>query len=148
MKMILKIMKMVDIKAKRWTENSEWQSKWLLKWHPKDKDWYSRLRKWHKKQRMIPRMVKMTPKIKEWNSLLLKQTSEMIVWDSINESFGKEKLDGIPYLWKSNLSLLLRSKKSMFWHTCASVCQISCLNQSSLPMVFELIRFWKQQRIS
>ena len=48
-----------------------------------------------KKQRMTPRM---TPKIKEWNSLLLKQTSEMIVWDSINESFGKEKFDGIPYL--------------------------------------------------
>ena len=82
-----------------------------------------------KRQRMILKVKKMTQeakddtkngkndtKIKEWNSLLLKQTSEMIVCDSINESFGKEKLDGIPYLWKSNLSLLLRSKKSMFWH--------------------------------
>ena len=41
-----------------------------------------------KKQRMTPRMI---PKIKELNSLLLKQTSEMIVWYSINDSYGKEK---------------------------------------------------------
>ena len=47
---------------------------------------------------MVNMTPKMTPKNKESNSLLLKQTSEMIVWDSINESFGKEKLDGIPYL--------------------------------------------------
>ena len=32
-----------------------------------------------------------TKKIKEWNSLLLKQTYEMIVWWSINDCFGKEK---------------------------------------------------------
>ena len=46
--------------------------------------------------RKIMPMILKWQKIKEWNSLLLKQTSEMIVYDSINESFGKEKLDGIP----------------------------------------------------
>ena len=39
------------------------------------------------KHRMTPRM---TPK-KRMNSLLLKQTSEMIVWGAINDCFGKEK---------------------------------------------------------
>ena len=66
-----------------------------------------------KKQRMTP---KMTQKNKGWNSMFLNQTSEMIVWYSINDSFGKEKQDGIPYPWKSYFSLLLKSKKSMFWH--------------------------------
>lgn len=39
------------------------------------------------KHRMTQRM---TPK-KRMNSLLLKQTSEMIVWGAINDCFGKEK---------------------------------------------------------
>ena len=73
-----------------------------------------------KKQRMTPRMVNMTPRmtpgIEEWNSLLLKQTSKMIVWWSINDCLRKEKLDGIPYTWKSYFSLLLRSKKNILWH--------------------------------
>ena len=38
---------MVDIKAKKWTENSEWHPKWHSKWHPKGKEWYSRSKGWH-----------------------------------------------------------------------------------------------------
>ena len=44
--------------------------------------------------RSILVMLRMTPKMtpkKRMNSLLLKQTSEMIVWEAINDCFGKEK---------------------------------------------------------
>ena len=34
---------------------------------------------------------KMTPRIKEWNYMFLKQTSEMAVKSSINDCLGKEK---------------------------------------------------------
>ena len=54
---------------------------------------------------------KMTPRIKEWNYMFLKQTSEMAVKSSINDCLGKENKDRIPHLYKSYLSLLLRNKK-------------------------------------
>ena len=31
--------------------NPKWQSKWLLKWQTKGKEWYPRLRKWHSRSK-------------------------------------------------------------------------------------------------
>ena len=56
---------------------------------------------------------KMTPRIKEWNYMFLKQTSEMAVKSSINDCLGKENKNRIPHLYKFYISLFLRSKNSM-----------------------------------
>jgi hypothetical protein len=98
-----------------------------------------------KKQSLTPRMVKMTPKMTprtellqlfykrltmtQWRSMILRwhqkiKNDTLYYWSKLlKDCMGlnkrllwKRKFDGIPYLWKSYFSLLLRSKKSILWH--------------------------------
>ena len=63
--------------------------KWHQKWH--QKNIYIDDTQNVKNMPIISMTSKMTPRIKEWNYMFLKQTSEMAVKSSINDCLGKEK---------------------------------------------------------
>ena len=78
-------------RQKRWTENSEWHSR--AKDDTKNGSLTDDLQEVNNDATILV-ILRMTPKMipkKIMNSLLLKQTSEMIVWGAINDCFWKEK---------------------------------------------------------